>query len=61
MSQGSHIIETPGKSREFVIVFLPALEIGNSFENREISCEVGKNRSFGPAKITLIPLKTSEA
>ena len=40
--QGSHGIEKPGKSRGFVIVFFPGLEIGNFLENREISCKVGK-------------------
>ena len=40
--QGSHGIEKPGKSRGFVIVFFPGLEIGNFLENLEISCKVGK-------------------
>ena len=35
--QGSHGMEKPGKSRGFVIVFFPGLEIGNFLENREIS------------------------
>ena len=41
-NQGSHGIEKPGKSLEFVLVFFPGLEIGNFLENREISCKVGK-------------------
>ena len=57
MSQDSHSIEKPRKSRKF----FPGLEIGNSLENREISCKVGKNRSFNAAKIILINWKTSEA
>ena len=40
--QGSHGIEKLGKSRGFVIVFFPGLEIGNFLENREISWKVGK-------------------
>ena len=31
--QGSHGIEKPGKSREFVLVFCPGLEVWNFVEN----------------------------
>ena len=31
--QGSHGIEKPGKSREFVLVFFPGLEVWNFVEN----------------------------
>ena len=49
--QGSHGIEKPRKSLEFVLVFFPGLEIGNSLENREISCKVGKCVALAPPKV----------
>ena len=32
VTQGSHGIENPGKSREFVLVFFPGLEVWNFVE-----------------------------
>ena len=32
VAQGSHGIEKPGKSREFVLVFFPGLEVWNFVE-----------------------------
>ena len=51
--QGSHstCIEKPGKSREFVLVFFPGLEVWNFVENLEISCKVGKIVASAPPKV----------
>ena len=49
--QGSHGIEKPGKSREFVLVFFPGLEVWNFVENLEISRKVGKIVASAPPKV----------
>ena len=49
--QGSHGIEKPGKSREFVLVFFPGLEVWNFVENLEILRKVGKIVALVPPKV----------
>ena len=51
MAQGSHGIEKLGKSREFVLVFFPGLEVWNFVENLEILRKVGKIVALAPPKV----------
>ena len=61
--QDSHGIEKHGKSREFVLVFFPGLEVWNFVDNLEISRKVGKIVASAPPKelkiMSLVTKRTS--